>query len=142
MDACFKLGDKVSYQGTIGTIVKKNVVTGDGSMGALVKWDDNNLIPPESRVPYTDLVFVVGNTVLPKGNQKDLEVEYGSSDTDIGATLEDFLSGDNNYYQLYDTDTDTETHCPVCNNTWKETWINGSSYYDCLTCNKKKEDIL
>jgi hypothetical protein len=36
----------------------------------------------------------------------------------------------------------TKTHCPQCGDVWKETAIGFDLYYDCISCNIKKEDVV
>jgi len=123
-DKKFKVGDKVDHYGHIGVITATSVSNKDdgGKLGAMVEWDDKNLVPPEMRIPYKDLLFVgEKNTSLPAG------CGFGLSPVSTNA--------------VPDT-PNCELVCPVCRNEWQETIIMKNKYYDCLTCNSKKEDIM
>lgn len=127
----FKVGDKVEYFGEKGTIIKIDVPVPDDNsdLGAMVEWDAA-LIPPQMPVPYRFLLFVGDSSSpnLPKGNQT------------LYSDLDDFFDG---IGDLYHSDAiNTQTHCPVCNTEWKETWIAGTKYLDCIPCGRKSEDIL
>lgn len=136
----FKIGDRVDYYGKTGVVIKLDVPVANGPIGALVEWEDKDLIPPQMEIPYSQLLFVssnntmkVHNNTLPVGNQSMYGVVGGDSDDDLD--IWSMAYGE-------DSSVNTETHCPVCRSEWKETWISHRPVYDCLKCNKKKEDIV
>jgi hypothetical protein len=48
----------------------------------------------------------------------------------------------NEILKLYNRFINTDTYCPVCENKWHKTAYGSNVWFDCLTCNKKKEDIV
>lgn len=115
----FKVGEKVDYFGHKGTILRTNVPVKDDNNkpGAIVEWDNRNLCPSQMTVPYNTLNLEEYDTPrLPTGkNSSNLtEIEMA----------------------------DTTKICPICRTEWKETEIVGKLYYDCLPCNRKREDIM
>ncbi len=121
--AGFALGDKVIHAGQHhGKIVKLDfpVKHDSNKPGAIIEFDDKNLIPPQMEVPYKTIV-----KALPKGS--GITVPPPAVYVELIVELENI---------------DSEYNCPVCGEKWKETWHNTGIWHDCLKCNARKEDLV
>lgn len=120
----FKIGDKVSYNGESGVIIMLDKTLPSGLLGAMVEWDNDKLLPPQMTVPYSHLTLIS----RPPSNQS-----FGNSNP--------LPSGNFSLNKAKFKNT-IETHCPVCDTEWKMTYVFKEPAYDCLKCNKTKEDIV
>lgn len=127
----FQVGDKVIYNTADGRDLEATIVGIDMYDGtADVEFDDKQLIPPSMEVSIWDLKktknFIQGSKATVKVNGHTVGV----------------LDGDVSFDKGFNFAMKDDTKCPVCKNPWKETFIGHTPYYDCLTCGKKKEDIV
>ena len=108
----FKVGDKVDHFGNIGTITKADVP---------ISWD-NNKLGAEVTWENTTLIPPVMNC---------------SYDSLI------YVGPGSNYVKSFGGNyKSVEDKCPVCDTAWTETSFNGKTFYDCIPCGMKKEDIV
>lgn len=110
--ARFKVGDKVKFTKDDGTVVTGTV--------------SNLFIEPYGVGTVYD-VSLDDKNLIP--NIMEIEERYLTPADDYHRK---FMR---HYYN-------TEHFCPICGSEWKKTAYGKNIWYDCVKCNKRKEDIL
>jgi len=123
----FKIGDVVDYKGSTGAITQLDVICKDQKLGATVEWQAN-LTPPQSNVPYEDLVFVGSPVTLQNSNSK------------VYKPGQDPWT----YSQAYSNTktSNINTHCPVCSSEWEDRTLVYSSFKYCPKCKEEKDFLV
>lgn len=136
MNKSFKVKDRIDYQGNLGTIIKIDVPVKDdnGKLGALVEWDNDQLVPPQMAVPYRFLLYA--GQSLPVGQANvSIATAGNSGNQTFNVDVPEVKMND-------ERPINPDVACPACGSIWTKTPHQTGVWYDCVKCNKTKEDIV